>query len=264
MKKTGFTLAEVLITLSIIGVVAMMTLPALTTSVGEQQAKTGLKKGINTLTEAAQMNSAVQGFDYSGFSDADKDKAEEGAYSMGGLLISRVQVNLEKSYFGSSVDVEDDDDDDDDGGDDTQTGGAAATSHNEYTKKVLTGSTSSTPDAKYAVVFFHDGSALVYVPQETVTRGVAMEGAGSGFIAYYDYNGDKGPNKVSYCGTAVTGDQHIGSNSVGVITGTSATEPEASDCNDKKDRNIYDQFPLFLSGQLVRPANSAAAWAVAN
>ena len=37
MKKTGFTLAEVLITLSIIGVVAMMTLPALMTNVQEQQ-----------------------------------------------------------------------------------------------------------------------------------------------------------------------------------------------------------------------------------
>jgi prepilin-type N-terminal cleavage/methylation domain-containing protein len=59
MKKNGFTLAEVLITLAIIGVVATMTLPALMTNTGEQQAKTGLKKGINTLTEAAQMNEAI-------------------------------------------------------------------------------------------------------------------------------------------------------------------------------------------------------------
>ena len=44
MKKHGFTLAEVLITLSIIGVVATMTLPALMTNTAEQQAKTGLKK----------------------------------------------------------------------------------------------------------------------------------------------------------------------------------------------------------------------------
>ena len=48
MKKNGFTLAEVLITLSIIGVVATMTLPALMTNVQEQQARTGIKKAINT------------------------------------------------------------------------------------------------------------------------------------------------------------------------------------------------------------------------
>ena len=64
MKKQGFTLAEVLITLTIIGVIATMTLPALMTNTQEQQAKTGLKKGINTLTEAAQMNQAIGGFDY--------------------------------------------------------------------------------------------------------------------------------------------------------------------------------------------------------
>ena len=64
MKKNGFTLAEVLITLAIIGVVATMTLPALMTNTQEQQARTGLKKGINTITEAAQMNQALEGWDF--------------------------------------------------------------------------------------------------------------------------------------------------------------------------------------------------------
>ena len=51
MKKNGFTLAEVLITLAIIGVVATMTLPAVMTNTAEQQAKSALKKGINTFTK---------------------------------------------------------------------------------------------------------------------------------------------------------------------------------------------------------------------
>ena len=63
MKKNGFTLAEVLITLAIIGVVATITLPALMTNTQEQQSRTALKKGINTLTESAQMNQAIDGFD---------------------------------------------------------------------------------------------------------------------------------------------------------------------------------------------------------
>lgn len=64
MKKNGFTLAEVLITLAIIGVVASLTLPALMTNVQEQQAVTGLKKGANTLVEAATFNAAANGFDF--------------------------------------------------------------------------------------------------------------------------------------------------------------------------------------------------------
>ena len=42
MKKNGFTLAEVLITLAIIGVVATLTLPALMTNTQEQQSRTAL------------------------------------------------------------------------------------------------------------------------------------------------------------------------------------------------------------------------------
>ena len=55
MKKNGFTLAEVLITLSIIGVVAALTLPSL--NMGVQSSKVGphLRKFINTITNANEM-----------------------------------------------------------------------------------------------------------------------------------------------------------------------------------------------------------------
>ena len=66
MKKNGFTLAEVLITLAIIGVVAVLTLPALNSNTQEQQARTALKKMSNTFSQAASMNVAIDGFDYAG------------------------------------------------------------------------------------------------------------------------------------------------------------------------------------------------------
>ena len=53
--KNGFTLAEVLITLGIIGIVAAMTLPAL---VGKYQKKvtvTRLKKFYSTMQQAIQL-----------------------------------------------------------------------------------------------------------------------------------------------------------------------------------------------------------------
>lgn len=56
MKKLlkAFTLAEILITLGIVGVVARLTLPALNGSVSEKTAITSLSKAINTLQVANQ------------------------------------------------------------------------------------------------------------------------------------------------------------------------------------------------------------------
>ncbi len=94
MKKNGFTLAEVLITLAIIGVVATMTLPALMTNTAEQQAKTGIKKGINTLTEAAQMNNAIAGFDYATIKEAsDTTNTDEQHQSLYALLANRTAMD---------------------------------------------------------------------------------------------------------------------------------------------------------------------------
>ena len=95
MKKNGFTLAEVLITLAIIGVVATMTLPALMTNTAEQQAKTGLKKGINTLTEAAQMSQAIDSYAYEAITS--KDTSSDTEPSLYALLSKRTQVDYQKS-----------------------------------------------------------------------------------------------------------------------------------------------------------------------
>jgi len=98
MKKNGFTLAEVLITLAIIGVVATLTLPSLMTNTAEQQSITAFKKLMNTLNEAGQMNSALEGFDYSISSVGTLDDAiEDGTQSLGALFNERLQVSKESS-----------------------------------------------------------------------------------------------------------------------------------------------------------------------
>ena len=105
MKKNGFTLAEVLITLAIIGVVATMTLPALMTNTAEQQAKTGLKKGINTLTEAAQMSQAIDGYGFEGVNASNTSDGAEDAQSIYGILSRRTQVDYVKSGKGELGDA---------------------------------------------------------------------------------------------------------------------------------------------------------------
>ena len=52
MKKSGFTLAEVLVTLGIIGVVAALTLPVLNTNVQKQKVGPALRKFISTMENA--------------------------------------------------------------------------------------------------------------------------------------------------------------------------------------------------------------------
>ncbi len=167
MKKNGFTLAEVLITLAIIGVVATLTLPALMTNTQEQQSKTGLKKGINTLTEAAQMNQAIAGFDYASFNETSTNDTE--SQSLFGLLANRTNIDYQTS------------------GDSTDAADAVNVGASNY------------------VVFFRDGSALAFPNDDNTlvtnasVNALQTDGLVYGIKALYDTNGAKGPNLLSNC-----------------------------------------------------------------
>ena len=61
--KNGFTLAEILITLGIVGVVASMTLPTLNNNVQKQTYEAGAKKAYNIISNAVGMYMADQDTD---------------------------------------------------------------------------------------------------------------------------------------------------------------------------------------------------------
>ena len=65
-KVSAFTLAEVLITLGIIGVVAAMTIPNLIANTNGAKFRSGFKKAISTLNQAALMSQAQYDFDFAG------------------------------------------------------------------------------------------------------------------------------------------------------------------------------------------------------
>lgn len=67
-KRLGFTLAEVLITLGIIGVVAAMTIPTLMNQTGQAEFKTGLKKMVSALNQAVTMNVALDSVSFADLS----------------------------------------------------------------------------------------------------------------------------------------------------------------------------------------------------
>lgn len=222
MKKNGFTLAEVLITLAIIGVVATMTLPALMNNTGEQQYITGLKKGINTLTEAAQLSKAIDNVDFSNIVTDDEGTAlpsatlDPASPTLYALINSRISVDPLKS---------------------TQN---------------RTGSKGAGGGANNYAIFFRDGAALYYPKTQAATdvKDLKTDGLVGGIRAVYDVNGMKGPNVLSNCSGNVAGVQDAYTEGV-------AENP----CNDITKRVIGDQFAIRLRGNIAVPNGNAARWA---
>ena len=96
-KRFGFTLAEVLITLGIIGVVAAMTIPTLISNTNEF--KSAYKKALSTLNQAVLMNVAMNDTD---FSTVVADDADSGV-KMSDILTEHLQSATEDpTYFTST------------------------------------------------------------------------------------------------------------------------------------------------------------------
>ena len=72
-SKAGFTLAEVLITLGIIGVVAAMTIPTLIANTNGQKFRTQFKKTLSTLNQAGRMSLAQYDYTFTDAGSIEKD-----------------------------------------------------------------------------------------------------------------------------------------------------------------------------------------------
>ena len=231
MKKTGFTLAEVLITLTIIGVIATLTLPTLMTNTAERQYVTGLKKVINTLSEAGQANSALAGFDYGSITDTTNgvsltdnpvDANGNQLQSVYALLYNRTNLDFQKNG------------------------------------QPLPG----LDDAAGRTIYFRDGSALVLDENDvSVEEGAVVRGGR--ILAVVDVNGAKGPNIMSTCGGA----DADGAYDITVVdqnTFNQAIADREDFCTAVATRIIRDRFQIRLEGGSAFPNNAAAQWAFDN
>ena len=229
MKKNGFTLAEVLITLAIIGVVATMTLPALMNNANEQQYITGFKKGINTLTEAAQLSSAIDNIDYSNLATVETQGTtsifDSNSPTLYALIASRVNIDPKVTGDRRGKDLKTDLN----LGDGCKAGNFA--------------------------IFFRDGAALYY-PEDMDYDELKKrqdDGLVGGIKAVYDVNGAKGPNVLSNCNANTEGEEDT-------YEATTATDMYPR-CKDAKQRVIGDQFGVRLRGNIAVPNGEAARWA---
>ena len=92
MKKKAFTLAEVLITLAIIGVVAAISIPSVISNTQQQEFKTGLRKAVSVLNSAITMNMALDG-------ETPYDNANLFGYLMRHMNILRSTSRLSSEYM---------------------------------------------------------------------------------------------------------------------------------------------------------------------
>lgn len=71
MRKLGFTLAEVLITLVIIGVIAAMTVPTLMNNTNAQEFRSALKKAVSGANQALTLHYALEGLGAQDYTNAE-------------------------------------------------------------------------------------------------------------------------------------------------------------------------------------------------
>ena len=169
-KHLGFTLAEVLITLGIIGVVAAMTMPTLMNQTNGAQYKTAYKKALSAISQAVVLNVALDDYNLA-------DTETTGDYTIYNMITNRMNV-VKTSDNGLGYTVQ--------------------------TPDASSGATSAPDGTNNYTLFFNDGIAFSF-PKAAAkctmdpTKGT-FPATCKGII---DVNGQKAPNKVVKCDSGV-------------------------------------------------------------
>lgn len=173
--RDGFTLAEVLITLGIIGVVAAMTMPTLMNQTQGAQYKAAFKKSLSALSQAVTLNVALDDYNF-----ADIDGS---TYKLDTMFKNR--MNVVRAETGS--------DNIKDSGD------------QPYKAKTGTGDgvgSDQSIGGSNVTLFFNDGIMFTFDPDaaqncsfdETIGGSAAKRCKG-----LIDVNGTKAPNRIIKC-----------------------------------------------------------------
>ena len=183
-KRFGFTLAEVLITLGIIGVVAAMTMPTLINQTNGAQYKAAYKKALSAISQAITLNVALDDYDLKDLSGAD------GTGNGTLLQLFQKRTNLVKDTTEDNIG---------DGYSPLDGNGDAMTLSGDNT-----------------AVFFNDGTMFSFV---TATAGCHKKANGDIVdttktthdlcVGFIDVNGIKGPNKVVTCDEDTEGEDCV-------------------------------------------------------
>ena len=243
-KRFGFTLAEVLITLGIIGVVAAMTIPTLLSNTHGAQLKTAYKKALSTLNQAVLMNIAMEDTDLSTIKE-DTNADGTTADSLGKMLTDRMQsaTEISDSYTTAPSLLEGSGTEDEPAttpklsysagactGDDSDEPPSGVTGGSCVEGQYIIEKTMDAEPDNYVKFSFADGTAFWYHSGAHACTDTAA--AANDCYGFIDVNGATNPNTVVYCADAASGS-----------------------C---KSSEITDIYPVIFHGQTVEPATDSA------
>ena len=224
--KFGFTLAEVLITLAIIGVTAAISIPILTSDSRDKQYITQFKKAFAMLTTAGITSEAEDDFGYADLTSTDVgttyDADGEVVRSLYGLLSSKTNV----IDAGTVADM-----------------GMNTNVHATH---------------ETHAIIFADGTALIYSPNQSLAS-VSNAGIDDNcdFYATIDVNGPKGPNLYTNCSN--------NDNETSMNTTLQNGQPYGiGTCNDN-NLVVKDRFGIMVKTDgKIYPANQSIAYILKN
>ena len=252
-KRFGFTLAEVLITLGIIGVVAAMTIPTLIANTNGAKYRSQFKKTISTLNQAGLMAQAQYDFDYAGTSVPCNQGTTQGEIALehpdstmsfcailNGTLtgqtyqgvvtnITRQTTNANGSTSATAYSIQ------------NAADGAVDPNYTNYLAYTL---------ADGSIVAFNPGAVACELPIGQQMNGTWIEDHAvcRGFI---DVNGATLPNKAVTCTPDAAG------SGAGATASTAVEDP----CIVKNNaQNMTDVFPIVFHDATVEPASDAAKY----
>lgn len=202
-KRFGFTLAEVLITLGIIGVVAAMTMPTLMNSTQGAQYKTALKKAVSSISQGITLNYALAEYDFStALATDDTGSDADQARAVDAMLSSHMNVSVADSEdvdYGSVTLLTANT-----GylvGDTSTAFAIGTTDSGVFTSS---GTTGGTLTSGMKVLTFADGTMFIYNPDaESCSSSTIADAVTAKCTGYIDVNGTNGPNKIVGCASAV-------------------------------------------------------------
>lgn len=254
-KRFGFTLAEVLITLGIIGVVAAMTIPTLISNTNGAKFRSQFKKTLSTLNQAGLMSQAQYDFDYAGASETCADAGDNYATQKPDSKMSFCAIlngTLTGQTFQGTV------------GDInrsvTQDDGSASTE--KYTLKngaATTGVLANEGYEDFIAYTLADGSIIAFSPDAAECElpvGVQMNeewiNDHKKCLGFIDVNGATLPNKEVTCSAISEG---------GSGTVDQASFDVSHPCTVKNDaKHMTDVFPIVFHDATVEPASDAAKY----
>lgn len=235
MKK-AFTLAEVLITLGIIGVVAALTIPVLIANTRSLQYRSRFKKTISTLDQAAKMNYAQHGFDYAGLTKKCGTNANSETPETTQTICAIFNGNLTgATYFDKISQI-------------PMVQNGNSSNYTAYSPYISGVSDLSTSHAYIlsdgTIVAFYDslGTKPCELPIGTELQNYYYQTTGGGCFGFIDVNGTTLPNREVTCS--------VGSNSL--------TEKTCVVKNDAQ--HMTDIFPIRFHDQMVEPATAAGRY----